>query len=421
MAESRSAATSPDLPPRANLILFALWLLVFTSGSQVMLISPIFPRIREQLGMAESALGSLVAIDAVLLGAVALIAGPISDRIGRRRILLVGSGLMAVALACHALAFDYYSLLTVRALAGAAGGVLSGAAVAYIGDYFPYRQRGWANGWVLTGMAFGHIVGIPAGTLLAASFGFRIPYLAFGAVAAATFLLVWRAVPQPDGVRSAERLSVRGAVRNYASLLRDVAIAAAVVTFAISFLGNSLFLIYLPTWLEDALGATPAQVAALFLVGGLANVMAGPHAGRLSDRIGRKRLIVVSTAGVGLLMPVMTLLVHTPFGALPLFFLIMVLFAARMGPFQALLTQLVPAQRRGSLMSLTVGVGQLGFATGSTLAGWMYAHRGFPASSALASAFVLLTAAIVWRLLPEPADDVPIPDVAAVPDRLKIS
>ena|SRR5687768_12850931 len=89
------------MPPRPYLILFALWLMVFSSGSQVMLIAPIFPRMREQLPLPEAALGMLVAIDAVMLGAVALIAGPISDRIGRRRIMLVGSGVMTVALALN--------------------------------------------------------------------------------------------------------------------------------------------------------------------------------------------------------------------------------------------------------------------------------------------------------------------------------
>src|SRR5688572_25592633 len=137
-----------ELPPNARTVLFALWLMVFSSGTQVMLIAPIFPRVREQLGIPDGALGTLIAVDAVMLGIVALVAGPISDRIGRRRILLIGCGVLAAALALHALAFDYISLLIVRALAGAAGGILSGAAVAYVGDYFPYRRRGWANGWV---------------------------------------------------------------------------------------------------------------------------------------------------------------------------------------------------------------------------------------------------------------------------------
>jgi predicted MFS family arabinose efflux permease len=399
---TQSAAPDDALPPRGRLILFALWLMVFASGSQVMLISPIFPRIREQLGVAEAALGSLVAVDAIALGVMALVAGPISDRVGRRRMLLAGTGLMSAALAAHALAFDYFSLLVVRALAGAAGGVLSGAAVAYIGDYFPYSRRGWANGWVMTGMAFGHIIGIPAGTVLAASIGFRAPYLGFAVVMAATLVLVWRVVPQPDVLRAQERLTVRGAIRSYIALLRNPAIVAAVATFAVTFLGNSLFVIYLPTWLEDTIGATPGQVALLFLTGGIANVLTGPRAGRFSDRVGRKRVIIVASIGLGLLVFSMPFVVTSVITAYFFFFFVMVLFAARIGPFQALLTQLVPAERRGSLMSLTVGTGQLGFAFGSTLAGITYAGFGYAASTGLAALFLLSTAGIVARYLPEP-------------------
>jgi predicted MFS family arabinose efflux permease len=413
MKDSDAPAGEDVLPPRATLTLFALWLLVFASGSQVMLIAPIFPRIREQIAVAEAALGTLVAVDAIMLGTMALVAGPISDRIGRRRILLAGTGLMTVALALHATAYDYVSLLVVRGLAGAAGGVLSGAAVAYVGDYFPYSRRGWANGWVMTGMAFGHIIGIPAGTVLAATFGFRVPYLGFAAVMAGAFLLVWRVVPQPDVVRDTDRLSIGSAVRNYILLLRSPAILAAVVTFGITFLGHSLFVIYLPTWLEDTIGATPWQVAALFFTGGIANVLAGPRAGRFSDRVGRKRLIVGASIGMALSIFAVTFVVRHVGVAFVVFALIMMLMATRIGPFQALLTQLVPAARRGSLMSLAVGTGQVGFALGSVLAGFTYAHAGFRTSTTLGAAFLLATAWIVWRFLPEPELHGAVPPPAA--------
>ena len=397
-----ATATATDLPPRARIVLFALWLMVFSSGSQVMLIAPIFPRVREQLGIADSALGTLIGVDAVMLGLVALIAGPISDRIGRRRILLIGCGVLALALGLHAFAFDYVSLLVVRALAGAAGGVLSGAAVAYVGDYFPYQRRGWANGWVMTGMAFGHIIGIPIGTVLAAQFGFRVPYLAFAALTAVTFVLVARAVPQPVLDHAVQPLSVRSAVAGYVELLRSPAVVAAVATFGVTFLGNSLFVIYLPTWLEDSLGATPAQVAVLFFTGGIANVLTGPRAGHLSDRIGRKRVIIAATIGLGVLVSAVTFITRTVPMAYAVFAIIMILFAARVGPIQALLTQLVRGERRGSLMSLAVGTGQLGFAAGGTLAGIVYSRAGFRTSTALAAAFLLLTAWIVARFVPEP-------------------
>lgn len=397
-----SAPSDDALPPRAHLVIFALWLMVFSSGSQVMLISPIFPRIREQLGIAEGALGTLVAVDAVFLGLVALAAGPISDRIGRRRILLLGTGLMTVALTLHAFAFDYFSLLVVRAMAGASGGFLSGAAVAYVGDYFPYQRRGWASGWVMTGMAFGHIIGIPAGTVLAAQFGFRAAYFMFAATMLATFVLTWYGVPQPDVQRSAERLSVAGAARAYGAMLRQRAILAAVAVFAMTFLGNSLFVIYMPTWLETDIGANPSQVASLFLAGGIANVLIGPRAGRLSDRIGRKVVIIWASAGLVLTVFSVPYLVRSYIASLVFFVLVMALFAARVGPFQALLTQLVPGERRGALMSLTVGVGQLGFAFGGMLAALTYERWGYNASTLASAAFVALSTVIVWKGLPEP-------------------
>jgi len=395
-------------------VVFALWLMVFSSASQVMLLSPIFPQIREQLGIAEGALGTLVAVDGVMLGLVALCAGPISDRVGRRRILLVGSGLMAVALGLHAFAYDYLSLLGARALAGASGGILSGAAVAYVGDYFPYQRRGWATGWVMTGMAFGHVIGIPAGTVVAAHFGFRTAYLMFGVSMSATFLLVWRGVPQPDVARDQARLTFARAWRAYRFMLGQRPILAAVAVYTLSFLGNALFVIYLPTWLESGIGVHPEQIASLFFVGGLANVLTGPRAGRLSDRIGRKKLVIGAGSGLALVVCSLPFLVHSYLAALIFFVVVMVLFAARSGPFQALLTQLVPAARRGALMSLTVGTGQLGFALGGALAALSYERLGYLANTTASAGFVLLSALLVFFALPEPrADRAAVTAVAA--------
>ena len=118
-----------------------------------MIIAPILPQIGDDLGIADAALGTLVSVYSLMVGIFAILSGPVSDRIGRRRILLVGCGAMTVALILHTLVSDYASFLTVRMFAGMAGGMLSGAAVSYIGDYFPYERRGWATGWVMSGSA----------------------------------------------------------------------------------------------------------------------------------------------------------------------------------------------------------------------------------------------------------------------------
>lgn len=393
-----STATSSRPDPR--LVVFTLWALVFAVGSQAMLVAPIIPQISAQLGTGEARLGALVTAYAASVGVFALVTGPVSDRVGRRRVLLAGTALMTGALALHGLADSFLALLVVRALAGAAGGVLNGAAIAYVGDYFPPGRRGWANGWVISGFAAGQVAGIPIGTLLAASAGFRIPFLAFAVGTLLALGLVYAILPQPPVERATGRLTVRRAASGYATLLSRREVAAATLVFVVMFGGSTLYVTFLPAWLVASRGATASAIAALFLVGGLANAVIGPVSGSLSDRVGRRRIIVVASVGLALAMAA------TPFvgGLVAIggtFVVAMGLFASRASSFTTLLTELVEDRRRGSLMSLTVGVGQLGVGVGGALAGAAYAGVGYPASAVAAGALMLVIAVLVHTFLPK--------------------
>jgi len=395
-----SALKDPD-HPSPLFIVFALWLLVFSAASQTMIISPILPEIGEQLDVPDALLGTLVSAYSLMVGLFAIIAGPISDRIGRRKILLVGTGTMTFALFLHAFVTGYISFLAVRVVAGMAGGVLSGSAVSYIGDYFPYERRGWATGWVMSGAAVGQILGIPVGVIMAGALGFRVPFLLFAVTMALTFALIWARLPQPKVRRSAS-LSLSSAVSNYRAMLARREVAAAAAAYFLMFLGVSLFVVYMPTWLETARGATSGQIASLFLVGGVANVLTGPQAGKLSDRIGRKAIVLTSCVGLSIVMALTTFVIKDFWMAYPVYFVTMILVAMRISPFSALLTALVRDRLRGSLMSLTVAIGQIGFAIGGALAGPLYAGYGYTSNTLLAAASVLAMGFVVWVFVPEP-------------------
>jgi predicted MFS family arabinose efflux permease len=390
------------------LIVFSLWLLVFSASSQIMIISPILPQIGEELRIADTLLGTLVTAYSLMVGLFAIISGPISDRFGRRRILIIGTGIMTVALVCHYAVVDYYSFLAVRLFAGMAGGILSGAAVSYIGDYFPYSRRGWAVGWVMSGSAFGQIAGIPLGVALAETWGFRAPFFLFAITMALTFITIWIKLPQPP-IRTREgRLTVAGAISDYWIMLKKKEIAAASVAFFLMFLSVSIYVVYFPTWLERSVGFSSYQVAALFFVGGIANVLTGPQAGRLSDRIGRKLIVLLSCVGLFVVMLATTLVVRNVWLAFPVFFLTMILVAMRISLFSALLTALVPDENRGSLMSLTVALGQVGFGLGGALAGPFYSTFGYGSNTIIGAVSVLGMGLLVWFMVPEPRDGGPV-------------
>jgi predicted MFS family arabinose efflux permease len=392
----------PSERSRTYLVLLALWLMVFSASSQVIIVSPILPRIGEALGVGEALQGLLITSYGLMLSVFALITGPISDRVGRRRVLLYGTSFTALALLLHGLADTYALLLTMRALAGAGGGILSGAAVAYVGDYFPYERRGWANGWIMSGIAFGQILGIPLGTVLADWVDFRVPFLMFGGTMAVAWGLIWLYVPQPDVDLDPQRLSLKRSLLRYADLLKTPDTAIATVVYFLMFFSIGLYVIYLPTWLERTLLVSGEEVASLFLVGGLANVVAGPLAGRLSDSWGRKPLIVVSCLGLGLIMLATTYVVDGMLVAYGFFAAAMVMVAMRISPLQSLLSALVPARRRGLLMSLAVAIGQVGISIGAAVAGLAFTKYGYLSNTVIGAVAILLMAWLVVVGLPEP-------------------
>lgn len=384
---------------KTPLVLGTLASVLFTTSAQFLIVSPILPRIAEELTVPEDQLGYLVTAYAVAVGCFAILAGPISDQWGRRTILRWGTLWMGIALLLHGLATSFETLMALRFLAGTASGMLGGAAVAYVGDVIPYERRGWALGIVTSGFAFGQVLGIPLGTLLAGWAGYRAPFVGFGLLMVVCSAMCWFVLdptPQREG-----RLTLADAFESYRWILSQPVLVAVNVASATMMLSVSAFIIYQPLWLEQTFDATEGWIAVLFGCAGLMNAAMGAYSGALSDRVGRKPLVLLASGGLGLAMLV------TPF--MPSWNVLFVLFVATMGlvgmrlsPLNAWVTALVDDAHRGALMSLWLATGQIGFALGSVVAGWMWREYGFTGNAIAGFCAAMITAAILAFFVPEP-------------------
>jgi predicted MFS family arabinose efflux permease len=381
-------------------ILFALWLMVFTVSSQINVIIPILPRVGAALSIPEPLHGTLVSAYSITLSVVALLGGPLSDRLGRHRIMLLGCTGMAAALFLHLTAHSYASLFCLRALTGASGGLLSGSAVAYIGDYFPRDRRGWATGYVLSGLAFGQMIGIPAGALLAEHLDFRWTFVLFGALMAGSGALVWLVLPPVHPGHAEERFTLRHIFDSYRSIHRQRAATAAMLSNLLTFTAVNVYLIYLPAWLERTLAFSSAQMATMFFIGGTASVLASPLVGRISDHLGQRSLIVGAHVMMGLVAALTTLLAGSIWSAYLVFTVMMFVVAVRNIPFYSLLTMLVPDRQRGTLVSVSHSAGQIGMGLGGIIAGPVYTGHGFPGNCMAAALIAAALVVIVQRWFP---------------------
>lgn len=380
----------PYDPASSRKILTVLWVLLFATWSQFMIVAPLLPRISVRLDVPEVHLGWLISGYAISLGLCTLAWGPISDRLGRKRLLMLAGALMALVLFAHWWAHSYTIMLWMRILAGAVGGALTTGTLAAVGDYIPPSHRGWATGWIISGFAAGQIVGVPAGAFLSGAMDDRLPFVVLGGLMAGAAWLAWRWMPTLPPTPSISWSAMLSDMRRHLASPRLLAGCGVGVCL---FGGMGLFIPFFPLWMEQVLSMTTQQVAWVFSVGGVAVVISSVLLGRLSDRIGRYGLIIAGSLGAGLFMLLSPLLIHWPLGAFLIFPLIMGCAAARGSAFRALQTEMVPAGELGRYLSLSATFENLGYAAGSALAGWFYVAFGFPAiaaASAMSGLIVLL-------------------------------
>ena len=403
--ESSSGVILQETGGRIFFILAPLWLTSFVVSCQLFLVAPLLPLIQDGLLNAVSpsdfSLGFLGTAYSIALACSTLIVGPISDRVGRRLVLIIGTAFIALILLLHGAARHYESLLAVRALAGIAAGVYSGSMVAFVGDYFPYERRGWATGLILTGAACGQIIGTPGGILLANAYEFQTPFIVFGGLMALASGMIWRYLPKRHVNHEGKQTS---ALNTYGMLLRSKGPRAGVLVYFFLFASIGFFVFFLPKWLEEDVGISVQQLALIFIIGGMAMVLGTTSGGTLSDRFGRKPIIVIASLVMVLILPFVILLVDGLISAAVVIALILVSGAMRTGPIIALLTTLTTDKQRGSMMGLATASGQLGLGVATATAGWLYDYHGFAYNVLACTGVTVLMVLVVWRQLPEPTE-----------------
>jgi predicted MFS family arabinose efflux permease len=365
------------------LILFGV---LFLGVSDTQLVAPLLPLIAQDLGTTPGHAGIIVTTYSLAAAAFALIVGPLSDRVGRKKVLVSGLALFTGAsfLTYHVTTFN--ALVILRAITGLAAGTLSTCALSFAGDYYSYDQRGRAMGVLSMGYFVAFVIGVPAGALAASKFGWHWVFGCLSVTALVIFVITLSMLPDtPPHVESQARSGKFA--EHFRKRDRLAGMAAAFLTSG----GIVGFLTYVGAWLNKNFGMGVDRIGLLFMVSGLAAVAASPLSGWLADHAGKRNVIIWSNVVLAVLFVVVSrssLGVGLVLGIAAL----SVAASARQAPLHALTTEIVGTEVRGQYIALRNAASQVGIATVATISAAAFDAAGFFA--------VALVAAIATLLIP---------------------
>jgi MFS family permease len=244
------------------------------------------PEVRQSFSLSEIQAGSLFTVALIVAAISSTIAGRLADKIGRKTVLVTGLGLLAVG--CAGAGISEHRLLFVLSLGltGLGYGVTTPSLYALMSDLLPNR-RGLGASLVSVAYGTGGAIGAVLASRIIAAFGWRAAFVTVGGIAAADMLLQFYWIRTTSQARSATRsVSFRDAVSGPLFIL---ALA--------EFVGGSVFwssAAWTPTLLRTAKTLTLQETGWVMGVLSIANVLGSFFLGSLSDRLGRKQVIVMS-------------------------------------------------------------------------------------------------------------------------------
>lgn len=350
----------------------ALYAATIAVYSDMYITQPILPLISAEFGVPPATAGLTVSAVVVLIALASSSCGPLSDMLGRKRVMVWSCGLLALPTLLCALAPSFELLLLFRALQGLCIPGLTAVAVAYLGDqYPPERLGGLVGGWISATVA-GGLSGRVLSGLITDLLGWRAAFVAFAAVTLLCALAMAAALP-PDQPRPAGGwlMAYGGMLRH----LRNPRLLAAFLIGGMLFFGFIGVFTYLPYYLSAPPYRLPPAIVSLLYVVYLAGVIVAPLAGRLSARRSRRGLIAAGLA-IAMLGVAGTLL-----PGLPLIVTSLLVLCAGMFTAQAVAPAYVnasAAEAKGGASALYLMCYYIGGTLGAALPGLAWQAMGWP-------------------------------------------
>ena len=383
-------------------LLVILGFLSFSAVYNGLVMSPVLEQLAREFGITTGTAGLVVAAYGAPGIAVALLAGPYSDRIGRKPFLVIGPLVMGIATLAAAIAPSFGLMVAARIASGVGAAVIFPNSNATIADVFPFRERGRAIGAVIGMNTMASVIGVPIAGIVAEATTWRVSVGIVGGLAVLAAIVLFIRLPNAPGTNRESRVRAL-----YALIITDRSAVAAIVS---SFLGALYWFTwstYIVVFFQRTYGLSQGLASTYALTQGLGVLIGSQVGGRLGDRRGHRRIVATTVLISGFLLLLQTNL-PLPLAAVGALNLVLSgVIGARFATNTSLMTEQVP-EARGTMLALSASVAGLATVFAATAGGFFVDGPGFWTLGVFCFAAAVLSAGIVTLFVREEPIDLEV-------------
>jgi predicted MFS family arabinose efflux permease len=351
-----------------KILLLLLASVQFTHILDFMILMPLGNYLMPYFHISTQQFSLIVAAYSYSAFASGIIAAFVIDNFDRKKSLIFGyTGFTIGTLLCG-LAPDYKFLIAARILAGLFGGLIGAQVMSIVADTFPYEKRGRAMGYLMAAFSVASVVGVPLSLYVANLVSWHAPFIM---VAVMGFLLIPFTIKYIPPVRA--HLQNRSGQKPATAFLIIFSRKSALIGLTLSALmvfGHFLVVPFINPFMEFNVGFTKDQIPLTYVVGGSATLFSAPFFGKLADRWGKLKVFTLCSL---LTLPFVYFITNMP--AIAFYYVLIatgiwfVTANGRMIAAQAMVSNIIEPQYRGSFMSLNASFQQLFVGSASFMAG----------------------------------------------------
>ena len=355
---------------KENIILLLLAVLNFTHILDFMIMMPLGNYLMPYFDISSQQFSMLVASYTFSAGFSGFLAAFFVDGFDRKKVLLFAYAGFLIGTLCCAISPAYEILLISRVVTGLFGGLIGAQVLSIVADIIPYERRAAAMGMIMAAFSAASVFGVPFGLYIANLFNWHAPF--FFVVILGILLVPFLAKFLPkmnQHLLDSNRQKV-GPLELIGDIVKNPSQILALSLTAFLMMGHFMIIPFINPFLEFNMGFSKTQTPMVYMVGGALTMITSPIIGRLADRFGKYKLFVFLVLAS---IPLIALITNLP--AIP-FYLVLcitgmwfIISAGRFIPAQAMISNVVPLERRGSFMSFNSSVQQIFVGLASVLAG----------------------------------------------------